>query len=140
GFVLIATVTLTPGSQQVVAYQRPCVPLWCDDRPLLDLILNVVLFAPLAFGLRRAGLRSWRVVVALSAFSMVIELLQIRIIPGRDASVRDWMANTVGGAVGVGLAVTLQSWLRPSVARARQLSLTAAVAWLALTLLGAWGL
>lgn len=139
GLVFIVAMTLTPATESVSTMRHHCLPLWCDNRPLLDVILNVVLFMPMAFGMRGAGVRNTKTLLAASALSLAIEVLQ-HLIPGRDASMRDWITNTLGGAAGIGLAVWIDRLLYPKPALARRLAAGAAALWLGLSLLGAWGL
>lgn len=140
GALFIAATTLTPSVMTAPLFRRSCIPLWCDERPLLDVIDNVALFIPLAFGLRRAGVRNAHIIIALSAASAIIELLQLHVIPGRDANARDWIANTAGSVAGIGLAASLERWLFPKASAARFLAVMMGCVWLGLTLLGAWGL
>ncbi len=65
--------------------------------------LYMVLFLLLARALRRTGWparRLWLVVVIVSAFAALDELHQL-FIPGRDADVLDWSADTVGALTGL---------------------------------------
>jgi VanZ family protein len=139
GLVFIVAMTLTPATESVSTVRHHCLPFWCDNLPLLDVILNVLLFMPMAFGMRRAGVRNAQTLLAASALSLAIEVLQ-HLIPGRDASVRDWIMNTVGGAAGIALAIWIDGLLYPKPALARRLAFGAATVWLGLSSLGAWGL
>src|SRR5918998_1555401 len=95
GFLFIAATTLVPLPQQSAASQ--ITPLWClvcGDYGGVDVINNILLFIPFAFGLRLLGLRSQLVVAAGALLSLGIELLQWWVIPGRDASLSDLLTNT----------------------------------------------
>ncbi len=82
-----------------------------------DKALHVMAFMPLAWlscaawetTARRVD---WRVVLALVLYGAVDELLQWPV--GRNADVWDWVADTVGVAIGVGLYLltrgALQRW------------------------------
>src|SRR5688572_20858857 len=74
--------------------------LLCGERGLADFISNVVLFGPFgaALALRGATLRQG--VTAGILFTGGIELMQLELIPGRDATIGDIVANTIGSAVG----------------------------------------
>ena len=99
GAILFAT--LRPA---VVDERLP--PWWCvicGDRGGADFILNVILFTPLGFALRLAGARRRRAVAGGAVLSLCIELTQA-MIPGRDTSLGDVLANTTGTLVGFLLA------------------------------------
>ena len=75
-----------------------------------DVALNVAIFIPIGWGLRRAGRRrdgaprtSMLVAVALAAaFSLVMEAVQVWL-PNRYSSLADVLANTLGATVGTWL-------------------------------------
>ena len=105
----IAFLTLRP-TEQV-----PTVPVFClACGPLggVDLVLNVILFVPLGIGLLwRTGSARAVFVIGL-VIPIAIELLQFRVISGRDASLGDVVANFVGTALGAWIATHLSSWWR----------------------------
>lgn len=72
--------------------------------PIAEAAGNVLLFVP--FGLLAgalAGLRRWWIVLlAGSATSAAIETIQLAI-PGRWTTLQDWILNTLGTAVGLGV-------------------------------------
>jgi len=95
----------------------------CGDLGTVDILLNIALFVPLGFGLRLAGF-SWRRAVVLSALTtLLVELLQMEVIPGRDASLSDVLTNTLGGAVGAWLGTHWRRLALPSPTAARRLAL-----------------
>ena len=49
------------------------------------------------------GLRGWRVVLLLSAASLIFEGLQM-LIPGRSPGLDNWLASTLGAVVGLAFA------------------------------------
>src|SRR4051794_9178020 len=101
--VLIGALTLTPSSD--VGGIPFCLSCAFRDRSLgADLVLNVVLFAPLGAGLVASGLSTRRAALIALGASIVIELLQATVIPGRFASFTDIVANTTGGFAGALLA------------------------------------
>ena len=79
--------------------------------PAAELLANVALFVPL--GLLGALLlprrRWWTALLALVALSVTIETVQGLVLPYRIASAHDVLANTLGAAVGVGLALLVRT-------------------------------
>ena len=140
GLAFIFAMTLTPQPQNVEQAAR--TPLWCllcGDLAGMDILLNVILFVPLGFGLRLAGWPRRRVLLSAFALTFLIELTQYFFIPGRDATLSDILTNTTGGLVGMVLAERLPFVLRPEPRLARWLAGTAAAVWLSLQVVTAWG-
>jgi hypothetical protein len=133
--VLIGMATLfpTPGVQS-----EPGFCILCGRFGGTDFLLNVVLFVPFGFALHRSGLTRLRAIAVAFAFTLLIELLQLSIIEGRDAALGDILANTLGGVVGAALAFSHPSWLVPTATGARRLFLGAAAFWLAVLAGTAW--
>lgn len=74
--------------------------LACGDHGAADFLLNVVLFAPLGAVLMRSAPGKTAYVILFGALlSASIEVAQLYI-PGRDASLGDVVANTLGTAAG----------------------------------------
>jgi glycopeptide antibiotics resistance protein len=73
----------------------------------VEALANIALFVPLGFLLCQAfpGARRWLMWLLCAAASASIELYQYAF-PGRDASVRDLVMNSLGAAIGAAL-----SWL-----------------------------
>jgi len=120
--ICIATLTPTPGT--------PTTPFWCiacGDRGLLDFAVNIVMFVPLGFALLLATERRRTSLFACVATTLAIELLQVRLVGGRDASMGDLLANTLGGAVGVALGWWRAVFLFPRPNGARRLAILWAV-------------
>jgi VanZ family protein len=79
--------------------------------------------AMLAFAFRASGVRGWRALavaaVVASLYAVTDEIHQA-FVPGRDSDIHDWLADTLGGALGVGaMAVALrlrrlQASIRPA--------------------------
>ncbi len=93
----------------------------------MDFLLNILLFVPLGLGLGLAGF-SWRRAVVLAALvSFSVELLQMKVIAGRDASLGDVVTNTTGGAVGALLGIYWRRVVQPPPVPARLLALAYAV-------------
>lgn len=136
---IIVLATCTPLPEQAAesaATALFCLP--CGEYGGVDVVLNVLLFIPLGFGLRLAGLRTGRAVLAGFALSLTVETLQFAAIPGRDASLSDLLTNTLGTAVGALGATRLLSLLRPGVALARRLTLAGAAGHALVVLATSW--
>ena len=139
GLLFICVATLTPGVPASPNATMDVCRRWCDDSVGADFVRNIVMFAPLAFGLRLGGLGTWRTLITGSCFSALIELLQIRVIVGRDASVLDWISNSLGTGLGILLASHLKLLAFPNPTNARRLAVGWFVCWVAILVLGAWG-
>jgi hypothetical protein len=97
----ILVATLRPDFSREAQDWTNCIV--CGERGTADALVNSILFAPLGIGLRLAGLRIRRALLLGALFSALVELAQT-VIPGRDPSLGDVLFNTVGTAVGFGLA------------------------------------
>ena len=101
----VITLTLTPSSSDgldfcTVQFSVPFQGI--DTLANLAMTVPLTLFAALAFG------RMLPVFAAVSGFSALIELVQA-LAPaiGRACDTNDWLMNTVGAALGAGLAATI---------------------------------
>jgi hypothetical protein len=120
---LIATMTLQPA---VSSNNLPFSCLFCGSLGGVDFVLNTVLFMPLGLGLYWL-LRDGRTALLTGvAATLLIELLQWRFIPGRDASLGDLLANSIGTALGIGLARVGAAWVMATGRTARKLAATSA--------------
>ena len=123
---VIAVVTLTPSYPLAPGEFTGC--MFCGQRWLADLLRNVILFIPLGAALasvhRPASATRAMVIAALA--SALIEFAQVGI-PGRDPSVSDLIANTLGGILGVGAVQTFRSWTAPPAPAAGLLAIGAAL-------------
>jgi hypothetical protein len=131
GLLAVAGATLIPLPQQTAA--SASTSLWClvcGEYGGVDVLNNILLFLPLGLGIRLSGFRVMRVVAFGALLSLVIELLQFAIIPGRDASLSDVVTNTLGTWVGAMAGTHLVRLLLPSSGQAAVLALAAALAWL----------
>jgi VanZ family protein len=139
GLLFICVATLTPGPPGADSVATACRG-WCDDSIVADFARNVVLFVPMAFGLRLAGVRRlWSILIGC-CLSATVEILQIRTIVGRDASALDWFSNTIGTLAGVLLADHLATLFRPAPRVALRLIAVVLVVWTGMLILGAWGI
>lgn len=78
-----------------------------------EAVANVVLFVPLGLAggwLVRRGREPW-VVVALGLLAVAVEAVQYPT-AGRDASLRDVVLNSLGGLLGVAVALLGKLWVR----------------------------
>jgi VanZ family protein len=91
---------------------------------LADTVRNVVLFVPLGVCLAGLGLRAGRSALLGAALSLAVEIAQ-NLIPGRDASPRDLLANTAGTLLGFLLVIRARDWLAPGARLQRRLVVAA---------------
>ena len=103
----------------------------CDGTPGVDVIANVILFIPLGIALILAGMRPVRALLVMAAMTTAIELTQLRMVAGRDASVVDIVTNLTGALVGVIIGRHWRTLARPNARTATSLAVGAAVAFLA---------
>jgi len=128
GLTLIAALTLLPQPEEAArAAATPITCILCGDLGSVDFLLNVLLFVPLGAGLHLAGFSWRRTVVLAGLLTGLIELLQMEVIAGRDASLGDVLANTLGGGLGAILAARWREILFPTEGRARRLALAYAL-------------
>jgi hypothetical protein len=128
---LIGYLTLRPVPEQAaaVAETSPWCIVRCGDLGLLDIILNVLLFLPLGIGLGLLG--RTRAAVAIGFLcSVAIELTQLYLIAGRDASLRDVITNTLGTGLGASLVTVWRPMLLCEAHTARRLATIAGIGWL----------
>ena len=122
-FALICVATLTPAPGTPVPGDMWCIA--CGELGALDLLANIVMFLPFGFALMLATDRPRLSVAVCVATTLMVESLQIRIIAGRDASLGDVLANSLGGLIGVEIALHRRVLLLPRASAATRL----AVAW-----------
>lgn len=110
----------------------------CGPYGGVDAVLNVLLFVPFGFGLALAGLKARRAILIAAACTLAIELLQVRLVPGRDSSLGDILTNTLGAAVGFAAGRFRTSLWTPGPSAARYLFTGWIGAWLATQILVAY--
>jgi hypothetical protein len=139
--LVIGALTLLPAPEEAErAASTPLYCILCGDLGSVDFFLNTLLFVPLGAGLAVAGF-SWRRIVVLAALtSVTIELLQFTVIAGRDASLGDVLANTIGAGSGAFLAARWRRFALPDVPGARRLALAYAALLLWIWAGTAWSL
>ena len=135
GTALVGALTLgpLPGREDLVRV-TPLTCLFCGELGGVDVLLNVLLFAPLGLGLALMGMRPRRALLVAVALSLTVELLQMKVVAGRDASLSDLLTNSAGVLLGHGLGRSWRAWVFPDPSRARRLVAAWAVTWLGLTL------
>lgn len=134
--VLVAT--LTP-----VAASTPTTDFWCiacGDMGALDVLNNIVMFVPLGLAFALASGRRWWSVLACVAVTMFVEAMQFRIVTGRDSSLSDLLANSLGGLIGVEAAFRGALLVRPRGRAASALALAGAALFALVTTLTSVGL
>ena len=134
--LLAATLWPTPGAPQPP--ERFC--LICGSLGGVDFVANVVLFLPLGAFLVLDGNGWRRAALAGAALSLGIELLQWQAIPGRDASMGDLLANSLGAGMGAALALHRRSLWAPPQALARSLTLATSAGAVVVALVASWAL
>lgn len=133
--IFLATLTPSNGTSSPSFW---CIA--CGEFGGLDVLNNIVLFLPLGFAFALASGHRWRSVLACVVVTTFIESMQVRIIPGRDSSLSDLLANSLGGLVGVELALRRAILLRPHGRAATVLAGAAAAAFGVVTTLTSLGL
>lgn len=99
----VVALTLVPTSRDLVV---GCAAEWSFPRlGAVELMANLVLFVPPALLFGVALRRPLLVLVAASATSALIEVLQaFATALGRSCSTNDWLYNTLGAALGAAIA------------------------------------
>lgn len=105
-----------------------------------DVCQNICLYLPLGIAAAAAGYRLAGIVVSAAFLSFLIEVTQF-VIPGRDPSARDVVANTIGALMGsmiwtlpIGATVQhggtrVEEWIAGGVAASASRASTLALAW-----------
>ena len=106
----------------------PAFCIVCGSLGGVDFTLNVFLFLPLGLALRWLTGRWTTTVVIAALTTLTVETLQWRFIPGRDASLGDLIANTLGAMLGAWIAARGGRVLHAPSAQARAIAATLGVA------------
>lgn len=112
--------------------------LVCGQLGAVDVTANTVLFMPLGFALALAMNRRWVPLAICVATTVMIETLQIRVIPGRDASVSDILSNSLGALIGIELALRRRALLWPVPSKATRFALAWCAVFAAVCFATAW--
>jgi hypothetical protein len=126
--IAYGTLSPRPGMSGREGYAAVC--RICDGTPGVDVIANVVLFIPLGVGLILSGMRPVRALLVMAGMTTAIELAQLRLVPGRDASVVDIVTNLTGALVGVLVGRRWRTLVRPDARAAASLAVGAAATFL----------
>ncbi|MEO8200743.1 MAG: VanZ family protein [Gemmatimonadota bacterium] len=141
GWGFIAAMTLYPTPES--AKTNATISIWClvcGDLGVVDVILNCILFIPLGVGLGWCGISRWRAILLIAGTTFAVELLQLRIITGRDASLSDLLTNATGGILGLFLAGWWPRVLLPRPRVSLALALTGAACWVGIQGFTGWAL
>ncbi|HEY0373729.1 MAG TPA: VanZ family protein [Amnibacterium sp.] len=84
----------------------PTAPPYNTAFYVVEDLLNILLFIPLAFAIGFATRRWWLGFVLAAALSAGGELIQI-LIPGRFPSIQDFGLNAIGALIGGGIAAAV---------------------------------
>ena len=127
---VIAAATLVPRSGGPWIHD-----FWCRECHAsvnaVEIIANVLLFVPLGLALSAARVSVVRAVLVVVVTTVVIETLQYFVVAGREGSIRDCVANALGGTVAFLAAPSLATLWRPSARAARRLAWIACGAYIA---------
>lgn len=128
---IIAWFTLRPGSRgPELTGHSSFTCLWaCGEQTSRDAVLNILLFIPLGATLRTwlGSRRAWWLSLASTCG---IELIQHLSLPGRDPSLRDILANSLGAMIGIVLVRRWRTLVFPLPPRSRRLALLAMLLWM----------
>ncbi len=111
---------------------------YCDSYATLDVALNIALFLPLGIALKRLGWSWQRLLLTTLGLATLIEVLQLELVGGRDASIRDLLANTAGAGFGAWVSSAWRPTLHASSALARSLVRVGALVLLAVLGFVSW--
>jgi hypothetical protein len=125
GVLAVVFATLVPVDAQTSEPAFACV--FCGERFLADVLVNVILYLPVGIGLALTGVRPTHILLGGALLSATIETVQV-LLPGRDASIGDVIANTIGTGLGGVVASAASGLLRPNVRLARRLAFGASAA------------
>jgi hypothetical protein len=132
GWLLVLFLTLYPTPDQ--ADTAAGTSMWClvcGELGMVDVLLNVVLFLPLGLGLGLARTPWLRAILIIGLTTLSVEILQLSVVTGRDASLSDLLTNSLGGAIGLVLARHWERAVFPSPRVSLVLAAVGAAAWLA---------
>jgi hypothetical protein len=121
----IAVLTLTP-----TAGPSPRAPAWClscNPVATADAIANVALFVPLGVALALLRSRLPRAFLIALVTTSIVEVVQHFLVQGRDGTLRDVLANTLGSVVGWLVAARWHRLSHPTPRAARRLGAVAAL-------------
>lgn len=131
GWIAVIALTLYPSPQQAdTAANTSIWCLVCGELGMVDVTLNILLFIPLGVGLGLLGVSRYRALFAVALTTLTIEVLQLSIVEGRDASLSDLVTNIIGGAAGYWLARHWLAVLHPPRHASLAIAAAGAAGWL----------
>lgn len=135
----IALATLRDGDPSVMEpHGHWC--LVCGSQGTVDVIQNLVLFAPLGAGLALMGTPLLVVLLVAVGGSTAVELLQATVFTGRAATVSDVLTNSSGATFAFLATRSYRWWLTPTASTASWITAAWGAAWVGALLLTAWAL
>lgn len=119
--LLILWLTLRSAPDQAMRVaDLPWYCVLCGEAGVADVLLNVLLFAPLGIAARALQLPRWRVFAVAVVLTIAIETTQWFLLVGRDGSLGDVLANSAGAVLGWLAYSPLCRMARPTRALARR--------------------
>jgi len=134
----IVVATLRPAPTNAVEPRWACIV--CGTTGVADVLVNVLLYVPYGVGLTLAGMRPLRAVVLVLGTTFAVELLQYRVLVGRDGTLSDVLTNTLGGGLGVLAAVRWRDLVFPTARGGAAFALGVATAWTLVLAVSAYAL
>jgi hypothetical protein len=131
GLLSIGAATLVPLPRQAAA--SGATPVWClvcGEYGGVDVVINLLLFIPAGLGLGLLGRSVSNAALIGFAISLIVETLQLTVIPGRDASLSDLLTNTMGAAMGAAIGLRSALFLNPNPRQAVRLAFLAGSVWI----------
>lgn len=136
GALAIVALTAVPSGGGAEQSSPWCVV--CGPYGGVDFALNLVLYIPLGLGLGALRLRPRTAVAAVFLTSLVVEVLQVGVISGRDANLGDLVSNTIGGLIGVWIGTRWRSLVQPRARESLRLARAWGLLWLVIVAISTW--
>lgn len=111
--VILALTLRSAPDQALRVAELPWYCILCGDGGVADVILNLLLFAPLGVAACALRLPPWRALAVAVVLTASIETTQWFLLVGRDGSVGDVLANSAGAVLGWLAYVPLCRLARP---------------------------
>lgn len=111
GFVARLTLTSAHEDPEEIRAGFTCI-IGCNNEGWRDFLSNILLFIPLGWALCYWFKPAKALLIAILA-TVVIETLQGTVLVGRDSSLRDILANSVGGGLGIWLFCDWRGFIWP---------------------------
>lgn len=101
----------------------------CGTTGAADVLINILLYVPYGVGLTLAGMRPSRAFALVVMTTFAVELLQYRVLVGRDGTLSDVLTNSLGGGIGIALVTLWRILLVPSARLGAVFAVAASVVW-----------